>query len=105
MKADVWAMGVLLFGLLNGRFPFTWTDQSLMLKEQNKYPNFIRSASKNTISEEANDLIIKILNPDENTRTTVLEISEHSWLKPKLIDDCRSPRALISKMNPQYRKV
>ncbi|KAH7645968.1 testis-specific serine/threonine-protein kinase 3 [Dermatophagoides farinae] len=100
MKADVWAMGVLLFGLLNGRFPFNWADPSLMLKEQTNYPKFIRSVSKNTISEEANDLIAKILDPDEQTRITVLEISKHLWLKSISNDDSRTLKTLISKMNP-----
>ena len=100
MKSDIWAMGVLLFGLLNGKLPFTWTDSSLMIKEQTRYPNFIRSASKNNISEEANDLIIKILDPDEKTRITIREIAEHSWLKTKPCGEFRSPGVLISTMYP-----
>lgn len=41
-KADVWAMGVVLYAMLHNRFPFHFQDVKKMIKEQTDYPYFIK---------------------------------------------------------------
>ena len=67
-KADVWAMGVVLYAMLDNRFPFHFQDPKKMYKEQTEYPKFIKSRYLYYNSKSARDLMTIIFNPDEKVR-------------------------------------
>ncbi|KPM07478.1 testis-specific serine/threonine-protein kinase 1-like protein 2 [Sarcoptes scabiei] len=79
-SADIWAMGVVLYCFLNAKFPFTWTNSATALNEMQNYPKYISSVFDEKVNEEAIDLVVKMLNPDEKSRITLESINEHPWL-------------------------
>ena len=97
--ADIWACGVILFFMLTGRRPFD--DESVhklldkIIVGDFKFPtpqgglglSKINSSSggddgqKIKISEEAKDLVKRILNPNPRKRFTIEQIMMHPWMQ------------------------
>eukprot|EP00931_Biecheleriopsis_adriatica_P087316 TRINITY_DN61809_c0_g1_i1.p1 TRINITY_DN61809_c0_g1~~TRINITY_DN61809_c0_g1_i1.p1 ORF type:complete len:764 (+),score=157.88 TRINITY_DN61809_c0_g1_i1:39-2294(+) len=69
-KVDIWALGVVFFGLFTGRFPFK--DKEQVLKKEVKVPA--------RIPEEGKDLILRALERDEKARLTAKETLHHEWM-------------------------
>ena len=72
---DVWSAGVVLYAMLYGTVPFraqNMTDLHDMIVKA-KY------SLKNEISEQARDLLKKILEPDPRKRLTIAQILKHPW--------------------------
>ena len=75
LGADIWSSGVILYAMVCGYLPFE--DQNTkklyqkILKADFKLPSFL--------SEEAKDLINRILNPDPTHRFTIQDIRNHAW--------------------------
>jgi len=79
-KADVWAMGVVLYALLCGRFPFHYGDPKTFRTEQLDYPNYIRTRYNVDLSGPARALIEQLFQPNEQKRLTMKEVLQHEWL-------------------------
>ena len=72
---DLWSCGVILFALLAGYLPFEDPNTSNLYKK-------ILSADfemPNNISNEAQDLITRILTMDPEKRITISSIKLHPW--------------------------
>ena len=81
-KIDIWATGIILFAMLCGFLPFDHKDNDKLfmkiLECKINYPKHL--------SENAKDLIKKILVPDPRKRITIPEIKKHPfYLKGKEI--------------------
>jgi len=79
-KIDIWASGVILFAMLCGYLPFDHKDNNKLflkiLQCKIKYPK--------DLSDEATDLLKKILVPNPKKRITIAEIKKHPfYLKGK----------------------
>lgn len=79
-KSDVWAMGVVLFIMMNNKFPFHFKNRKLMIKEMHDYPNFIRSRCFSNAPKQYMELQEGTLNPNEKERITIRDITRNEWL-------------------------
>ena len=70
--ADLWSVGVSMYELLFGKFPFNAMSQPALLKniKENQGPNLEIDRSTNDISKACEDLLRRILTYDTNTRLT-----------------------------------
>lgn len=77
IKADLWSLGVLLFKMLSGEFPFKGKDEK-ELYSQSKKGNY---SFPNIISKDARDIIKKliVLNPEQ--RISCGELLGYQWFQ------------------------
>ena len=78
-KADVWAMGVVLYGMLNNKFPFKFKDLRRMLQTQLNRIWKYREDKEDVLSREVRDLISRIFEPDEPRRPSMDDVMRHPW--------------------------
>lgn len=78
--SDMWSLGVIVYLLLSGRFPFQAHDQQKLI-------NLILSCDYDfeppeawrTISKDCKNFIEKLLEPNLSTRLTPAEALKHKW--------------------------
>jgi serine/threonine protein kinase len=76
-QVDIWSCGVILFALICGYLPFEDSNTSMLYKKiiqgEYKCPKFM--------SEEARDLVARILNTKPEERFTIENIKAHKWYR------------------------
>eukprot|EP00794_Sanderia_malayensis_P013985 gene13985-15443_t len=83
-KADIWSLGVVLFAMLNGKLPFNDKNISGLL-DQTK--GTLRFSSKVKLSQNCQDLVRRILNPNPQKRITIVDIQRHPWMQESIKDE------------------
>ena len=77
LNVDIWSSGVILFSMICGYLPFQEEDSKLLYEKivKGKYqiPYYV--------SQNAGDLIHKILKINPNKRYTIEQIRKHKWFK------------------------
>lgn len=69
LKVDVWAMGVIMYGLVDGRFPFK--DEKDIANKEPKIPK--------RVHPDCEDYIKGMLAKDENKRLSAADVVAHKW--------------------------
>ena len=81
-EVDIWSLGIIIFKLLTGEFPFWSNNKNLALKFiQNGVYSFPKSSF---LTKEAKDLIQKLLVLDPKKRLKLEEIANHEFFKSKI---------------------
>ena len=78
---DLWSMGVLLFVMLSKTMPFRAKEVDQLLKQvvRAKF-NFRPEDRWKHISEEAKDLISKLLVKEPANRMALADVPKHPWI-------------------------
>jgi len=82
--ADMWSVGVLMYLLLSGRLPFNGPIQHVYDSiSEGKYS--LQGSPWNYISDEAKDLLTRLLTVDPEKRLTASQALRHRWLSDKSV--------------------
>lgn len=83
-KCDIWSCGVILYMLLSGCPPFGGRTDEEVLKNVAKGKYSLEGEEWEGISEEAKDLIRKMLTYDPSKRISAKDALEHKWFSQAL---------------------
>ena len=84
IKSDIFSLGVLLFVITVGRFPFNvcgYSDKKYRLIMTKNYDIYWANYNKYNLSKEFKDLINKLVCFDPKERLSIDKILEHPWIK------------------------
>ena len=82
-KCDIWSLGIILYILLCGYFPFKGSNEKEIIKNISTLKLEFPQAEWKNISENAKNLIASMLCP-EKKRISAKEILKSKWLKSRL---------------------
>lgn len=88
IKSDIFSLGVLLFVITVGRFPFktsSFSDKKYRLIMSKRYEHYWKNFDKFNLSKEFKDLINHLLCFDPNQRLRIDDILNHPWIKNNTI--------------------
>ncbi|KAH0792188.1 calcium/calmodulin-dependent protein kinase type II subunit alpha-like [Histomonas meleagridis] len=95
-SVDIWAAGVIMYYILTGFVPFNPFDQSVMFQQIVNGIKIDSFPSNPPISNEAKDLILKMLDTNPFNRVTAREALNHPWIKNNYVSydyDLKSDQA------------
>lgn len=81
LSVDAWSLGVCLYVFLSGHVPFRGTEKQEIFDNVCLGSLDMENPPWNTISDEAKDLIQKLLKVDPLERMSVAETLSHPWLQ------------------------
>ena len=79
-KSDIWALGCITYTILVGFPPFDSKDKQLSLRTRRGKYYPLSSSPWKDISEDAKDLVRRMLCVDRHERLSADEILNHPWL-------------------------
>ena len=79
--ADIWAVGVLLFTMLSGQFPYRGATDEELYNKICKADYHVPPEVLNHLSVEALDLISKLFTINADERPSAKQVLAHPWLK------------------------
>ena len=94
-KCDIWSIGVILYILLSGKPPFYGDDDKEILNSVKVGTYSMQGPEWKNISNDAKDLIKKMLTYDPIQRITAEAAMNHGWIKKK-VHEVSDPKATFN---------
>ncbi len=79
-KADIWGMGVILYAILYGQFPWNKVERKEYIRVNNQHPKLQFPQGDGLVSDEAKSLIKSMLEINFEKRASFEDILGHPWL-------------------------
>ena len=82
-RCDIWSTGVILYILLCGYPPFNGNNDDEILASVKQGEYSMKGHEWSNVSEEAKDLVSKMMKLDVNKRLTAAEAMKHPFIENK----------------------
>lgn len=103
-SVDMWALGVCLYQILSMQLPFNFrgrSQHSVVNDMLNKRFNFDKFST--TPSEEFQDLVCGLLDPNPQNRLTIKDILKHEWISEEIKLAQKLKKQLIKSRSESYQ--
>lgn len=80
-KFDMWSLGIILYVMLVGDFPFKGRDLNNLYKNIKTQPVNLDTKELAAVSDLCKDLLNKLLEKDSNLRLSSEDALKHDWFK------------------------
>ena len=101
-KSDMWALGVMTYTILVGFPPFDSKDKQLSLRTRRGKYYPLNSPPWKGISDEAKDLVDKMLCVDVVERLSADQVLEHPWIRKHVASSGQAPAAQDEGLGQEY---
>lgn len=102
-KVDVWSLGVILYIILCGFPPFYHENNSALFKQIKAGAYDFPSPYWDSVSDEAKDLIARMLTVDPTKRPSMQEVLDHTWVGGSGGSDLKGAREELKKFNAKRK--
>jgi serine/threonine protein kinase len=81
-KSDIWSLGISIFVALTGGFPFDWEDEvDVKAEVAEGLPNLPDLMLESGISQDCQNLLIRMCKADPDERPSADEVLSHPWMR------------------------
>ena len=80
-KVDIFSAGIIMFILLSGRAPFYGTTANKILVKNKECRLHFHDKYWKTVSKDGIDLVLKLTDPNPDSRVTAAEALMHPWIQ------------------------
>lgn len=97
MLCDIWSVGVMLYLFLSGKHPFTGSSSNQVFDAILNQDLSFRDRIWSAVSDNAKDLISKMLTKDPDYRITAAEALKDPWFAQPILELSNAAKSLLTK--------